>query len=474
MINNSKHFRLIFLFTIIIFPRICIAGPAPKFAGYWQPENLNSNIICINIIQKESLYICEHYMKTGEVIKQVNLTLNSQGDILSTEYGTYKYVNGNDILLNVFFQTPPLFKRISIEKFNILISPFMKAQKDKAALQNTYVSDPNDPFIGIFSENSPATMFLIIEGKGANEYMLRWRNNNNSRNLIGHKKGNVLYYPVLDMQIGITQADNVVRDNKQYSQCLKENSGWTRYCKLSFDEIPENIKKEFPRLVPTSSNSSQSISQTKLSDLKHEKVFDCTAFISADKMNVFYIGVDNPVTIDVPGISNDKLKISITGSGFNLIKNDQKGNGYYTANVTSVGECGITVEAYIDGKLIHLRTAKYRVKRVPDPISTLNNNMGGPINKEVFSNQIKIIPQMADFEFESFFIITEFKMRIVRSDNSQAEFNVTGNELSPEMSMQISKAMTGDLIVFYDIKANQIQSLEEDTRKLTSMVFTIK
>ena len=32
-----------------------------------------------------------------------------------------------------------------------------------------------------------------------------------------------------------------------------------------------------------------------------------SATVSADKMNVFYIGVDNPVTISVPGVSNENV-----------------------------------------------------------------------------------------------------------------------------------------------------------------------
>ena len=32
------------------------------------------------------------------------------------------------------------------------------------------------------------------------------------------------------------------------------------------------------------------------------------AIVSADKMNVFYIGVDNPVSISVPGVTPDQVK----------------------------------------------------------------------------------------------------------------------------------------------------------------------
>ena len=62
---------------------------------------------------------------------------------------------------------------------------------------------------------------------------------------------------------------------------------------------------------------------------------DATAVVAADKMNVFYIGVDNPISVAVPGIASDKLRVTvnngtITGS-----------NGKYIVKVGNTTEtCG--------------------------------------------------------------------------------------------------------------------------------------
>ena len=39
------------------------------------------------------------------------------------------------------------------------------------------------------------------------------------------------------------------------------------------------------------------------------------ASIALDKMNVLYIGVDNPITIAASGGGDDKVQASITGGG---------------------------------------------------------------------------------------------------------------------------------------------------------------
>jgi GldM C-terminal domain len=43
--------------------------------------------------------------------------------------------------------------------------------------------------------------------------------------------------------------------------------------------------------------------------------------ISADKMNVFYIGVDNPISVSAAGSSSNDLQVSISGGGGQLSKN---------------------------------------------------------------------------------------------------------------------------------------------------------
>jgi HSP20 family molecular chaperone IbpA len=50
--------------------------------------------------------------------------------------------------------------------------------------------------------------------------------------------------------------------------------------------------------------------------------------VSADNMNIFYIGVDNPVSVAVPGVLSDKLKVTISEGSIS------GSNGKYTVNVS--------------------------------------------------------------------------------------------------------------------------------------------
>ncbi|MEP7254599.1 MAG: M56 family metallopeptidase [Ferruginibacter sp.] len=97
--------------------------------------------------------------------------------------------------------------------------------------------------------------------------------------------------------------------------------------------------------------------------------------IVLDKMNVFYIAVENQVNIaaDVP---NDKLLVSIDKGSI------RGSNGKYIVTVTQVGEAIITVATVKNNKKVLLGTFPFSVKVLPD--------QSDPNFPNEFRNNIKI------------------------------------------------------------------------------------
>jgi gliding motility-associated protein GldM len=195
--------------------------------------------------------------------------------------------------------------------------------------------------------------------------------------------------------------------------------------------------------------------------------------VSAEKMNVLYIGVDNPMAISVPGVSTDKVKVSASGAGLALRPNPAAGAGHYMATVTTVGKAVISVSAEIGGKVLPMGTFEYRVKKVPDPVATIANMKGGPVNKNLIA-AATLIPTLENFDFELFFKITGFKMTIVRKGKDPYEKEAVGNQLSQEMRDQVAALRTGDKIFFEFIKAKMATGADQSTRNLSPMSFTIQ
>jgi gliding motility-associated protein GldM len=194
--------------------------------------------------------------------------------------------------------------------------------------------------------------------------------------------------------------------------------------------------------------------------------------VAAEKMNVLYIGVDNPMAISVPGVSSDKVKVSATGSGLVLRPNPAAGAGHYMATVTTVGKSTISVSAEIAGKVIPMGTFEYRVKKVPDPVATIANMKGGSINKNVLA-AATLIPTLENFDFELFFKITGFKMTIAGKGRDILEFETQGNQLTQVMRDNLGKTRAGDKVFFEYIKAKMATG-PQDQRSLSPMSFTIQ
>ncbi|MFZ7115775.1 MAG: gliding motility protein GldM [Bacteroidota bacterium] len=198
-----------------------------------------------------------------------------------------------------------------------------------------------------------------------------------------------------------------------------------------------------------------------------------SSVVAAEKMNVLYIGVDNPMAISVPGVSNNQVFPSIAGAGGSLKPNSAAGGGHYIATVTTVGEAKINVTAEIGGKKMPMGEFKYRVKRVPDPVATISNSKGGPINKSMLAAGT-LIPQLENFDFELFFKITGFKMSIFAKGKDLIEYESTGNQLTQPMRDAIAKLRAGDKVFIEYIKAKMATGADQSTRNLSPMAFTIQ
>ena len=176
-----------------------------------------------------------------------------------------------------------------------------------------------------------------------------------------------------------------------------------------------------------------------------------SATISADKMNVFYIGVDNPVTISVPGVPSNNVLPSITAGGS---LTPGQGAGKYIVRVNSgISEATVNVSAKISGKVQTMGATKFRVKRVPDPVAYIGGVKSGIINKNVLAASHMIVAKMENFDFELTFIVTSYVFSIAQRGGDIIPTNGSGNMLTNEMVAKISRAAPGTRAYIEEIKA---------------------
>ncbi len=190
--------------------------------------------------------------------------------------------------------------------------------------------------------------------------------------------------------------------------------------------------------------------------------------VSPDKMNVLYIGVDNPISISVPGFAPDKVKGSITQGS--LRAGGKKGS--YVAKVTRPGDANILVSVITpDGKSKQMGKAPFRVKRVPDPTAKVGGQSGGNIKTAKFKAQRGIIADLENFDFDIRFRIVSYELiyRAPRQDLITAQGK--GQSFDQRALNLIKRAKPGDSFVFNSIRA---KGPDGTTRKLPAISFELK
>ncbi len=101
-------------------------------------------------------------------------------------------------------------------------------------------------------------------------------------------------------------------------------------------------------------------------------VIDPTATVSATMMNVLYAGINNPISISVPGVPPGAVSATMTNG--TLTRNGD----HWVARPTTIGTPAVvTVTANIDGKTQTVNTTQFRVRRLPDPVAFISYTGAG-------------------------------------------------------------------------------------------------
>lgn len=173
-----------------------------------------------------------------------------------------------------------------------------------------------------------------------------------------------------------------------------------------------------------------------------------SAVVSPDKMNVFYVGVPNPVSVSAPGIPKENLVVSMSGGSIS------GSNGKYTVNVSSPGTTArVNVSANINGKTQIVGSTDFRVKRIPDPIAKFAGKTGGSMSSVVIKSQNALFAILENFDFDAKFRVTRFSLVIAKPRSDVVALQANGNSFSSQMQAAIAAITPGTRVIFDDIVA---------------------
>lgn len=166
------------------------------------------------------------------------------------------------------------------------------------------------------------------------------------------------------------------------------------------------------------------------------------AVISADKMNVVYVGVDNPMTISMPGVSDNLINASAPNlrkvGGSKYVIRPTKGGGDVTINVTGT----IEGERFSSSK-------KFRVKNLPKPEGAVFGQTGDVRLPKANLAAGQITVKYESFDFDLTANVTSF---VVSVDGERIKVQGSRIGAEPRAVSAINRTKKGSTVQISEIK----------------------
>lgn len=191
---------------------------------------------------------------------------------------------------------------------------------------------------------------------------------------------------------------------------------------------------------------------------KNITVVEPMATVSNTLMNVLYAGINNQVSISVPGVANSQ--ISATSNNGSLVRSGNQ----WISKPTSIGKpCLIAVSASIDGRTRQVAQMEFRVRPLPEPRAFIpyadNNGIerrykgGTGFSKSKLLAATGIIAALDDDLLDVKFTVLSFKTLIYDSMGNTLMEDSNGSRFSERQIAQMRSLSRGKRIWISGIKA---------------------
>lgn len=186
------------------------------------------------------------------------------------------------------------------------------------------------------------------------------------------------------------------------------------------------------------------------------------ASVFLEKMNVLYIGVENPMTISGGSTGSEKVRVSFGDGSITKV-----GGERYIAKPSRPGMSKIVVTA--DGKNYEF---PMRLKSLPNPTAFVGAKKSGSLSAAEFKAIGAVIAKYEDIDFEAPFRVVSYRLGAVGGPISQyAEAVNEGNRWSGSAAGLVSRTGPGSRVFIDNI---QVVGPDGKQREIPGLQFNLK
>lgn len=183
-------------------------------------------------------------------------------------------------------------------------------------------------------------------------------------------------------------------------------------------------------------------------------VFAPQAAISADELNVLYVGLPNPISVSVGGVDPKNVTVLVVGGGVSL-RAAKPGQFNALVPVRNGNDCLIKVTAKLpDGRTVSMGDKKFKIRNVPRPVFKAGSvGFSGPISLSALKVQANAVAALDNFVYDGVkYDVLSYRFTCIgRRTNGPKIMTANGASLTP-IQAYLKMLGPGDLIQFDQIK----------------------
>lgn len=197
-------------------------------------------------------------------------------------------------------------------------------------------------------------------------------------------------------------------------------------------------------------------------------VIEPMATISPTMMNVLYAGIDNPISISVPGVPMTALSATMTNGS--LVRSGD----HWVARPTKVGEnAEISVTANVEGRAQTVGSMTFRIRKLPDPTAyiAMKDVSGNPVSYKGAPKRISKAALMAaeglsaaldDGILDVAYTVVSFSTIFYDSMGNAIPEVSDGSRFSSRQKEQFRRLKPGKTFFISDVKAKGPDGITRD------------
>ncbi len=197
-------------------------------------------------------------------------------------------------------------------------------------------------------------------------------------------------------------------------------------------------------------------------------VIEPMATISPTMMNVLYAGIDNPISISVPGVPMTALSATMTNGTLT------RSGDHWVARPTKVGDdAQISVTASVDGHAQTVGSMTFRIRKLPDPTAyiAMKDASGNPVSYKGSPKRISKAALLAadgiqasidDGILDVAFTVVSFSTTFYDSMGNAIPEVSDGNKFSSRQKEQFKRLKNGKSFFISNVKAKGPDGITRD------------